>query len=194
MTNEESIAGFQFEVSLPEGVTMTDCELSARKAADHQVQFTPLSNGNYQVIAYSGSNQLFSGTEGTLVSLLLSTEKELGNGIYEMSISNIDLSTPAGTSLLPADIIAMLTVSDVKIGDANGDGRISIADVVTVVNAILGNAGPGYVAEASDVNGDGRTSIADVVSIVNKILSGETTAKARMKEVVQSRADLLDPQ
>lgn len=190
MTNEESITAFQFEVSLPEGVTMTGYELSSRKAADHSESFTLLPNGNYQVTCLSLSSKAFSGTEGLLANLQLAADKEITAGDYEVSLKNIELSATANKALTVADITATLTVSDVKIGDTNGDGRISITDAVTIVNFILGRTPANYVAEASDVNGDGRTSITDAVAIVNKILSGETEAKDR----IERKADLLDPQ
>ena len=59
------------------------------------------------------------------------------------------------------------------IGDVNGDGQVSIADVTALVNIILGkdNTQPyQYDHEAADVNGDGSTSIADVTALVNIIL------------------------
>ena len=190
MENEESITAFQFEVSLPDGVTMTGCELSARKAADHSVSFSKLPNGNYQVVCISLTSKPFSGTEGVLVNLQLSTDKEMAVGSYEMGICNIELSTTAAEVLTQEDLTATLTVLDVKMGDTNGDGKISITDAVAIVNYILGNPSANYVEEASDVNGDGRTSITDAVAIVNKILSGESEAKDRMAR----KADLLDPQ
>ena len=190
MENEESITAFQLEVSLPDGVTMTGCELSARKATDHSVSFSTLPNGNYQVVCISLTNKPFSGTEGVLVNLQLSTDKEMAVGSYEMGICNIELSTTAAEVLTQEDFTATLSVIDVEMGDTNGDGKISITDAVAIVNYILGNPSANYVAEASDVNGDGRTSITDAVAIVNKILSGESEAKDRMAR----KADLLDPQ
>ena len=59
------------------------------------------------------------------------------------------------------------------IGDVNGDGQVSIADVTALVNIILGkdNTQPyQYDHDAADVNGDGSTSIADVTALVNIIL------------------------
>ena len=94
--DDYTFTGFQFEVCLPEGVTMTGCELSARKAADHQVQFTPLSNGNYQVIAYSGSNQLFSGTSGQLLSIDIAAAEKLNIGEeLDASLINVEFIIPA---------------------------------------------------------------------------------------------------
>lgn len=61
------------------------------------------------------------------------------------------------------------------IGDVNEDGSISIADVTSLVNIILGKQA-GYRQELADVNEDGGISIADVTSLVNIIL-GKQEAK-----------------
>lgn len=51
-------------------------------------------------------------------------------------------------------------------GDVNGDGEVNIADINSVVNAILS----GDNDMASDVNGDGEIGIADINAIVQTIL------------------------
>ena len=48
-------------------------------------------------------------------------------------------------------------------GDVNGDGQITIADGVAVLNAMAGEAVPGN----ADVNGDGDVTIADFVAVLN---------------------------
>lgn len=55
-------------------------------------------------------------------------------------------------------------------GDVNHDGTVSIADVVTVLNAMAGEPAAGN----ADVNADGTISIADVVTVLN-IMAGKET-------------------
>tara|TARA_Y100000996_G_scaffold253240_1_gene199192 strand:+ start:476 stop:3772 length:3297 start_codon:yes stop_codon:yes gene_type:complete len=52
------------------------------------------------------------------------------------------------------------------LGDINGDGLISVLDVVQVVNMVLGSE---YNVNA-DVNSDGATDVLDVIIVVNMIL------------------------
>ena len=52
-------------------------------------------------------------------------------------------------------------------GDVNGDGEVSIADVNAAIDMILS----GTQAPNGDVNGDGEVSIADVNSIIDIILN-----------------------
>lgn len=54
------------------------------------------------------------------------------------------------------------------IGDVNGDGSISIADVTALVNIVLGRTAE-FDEKVADVNGDGSVSVADVTALVNLI-------------------------
>lgn len=187
MKNEESITAVSFEVSLPEGASLVSCELTDRKS-DQTLMFSELPNGNYQVLAFSMTSKAFKDSEGALVNLQLATEKEMEVGEYDVTVKNIELTTADEEALHPADCTAKLTVTDVMVGDSNGDGKISITDAVVVVNYILNKPSSNFVSEAADVNMDGKISITDAVVIVNKILAGTNKAKSRVADI------LLDPQ
>lgn len=55
-------------------------------------------------------------------------------------------------------------------GDVTGDGRVDVADIVELVNYIMGNLSDISDAKITDVNGDGMVNAADVVQIVNIIM------------------------
>lgn len=55
-------------------------------------------------------------------------------------------------------------------GDVNGDGEVSITDVVTLVNKILNKEVDTFNMRAADLNGDNQITITDAVSLVNIIL------------------------
>ena len=61
-----------------------------------------------------------------------------------------------------------------KQGDANGDGKISISDVVFTVNAVLGRTQSSFVFDAADMNGDRKITISDVVNVVNVLLNDDS--------------------
>ena len=56
------------------------------------------------------------------------------------------------------------------LGDVNGDGKVTIADVTALVNILLGKDTAGYNLKAADVNSDGGRTIADVTALVNILL------------------------
>ena len=189
MANKEKITACAFEIVLPEGVTISSYQLTERKA-DQSVGVEQLANGNHQVVIFSSTSTALNGTDGVLLNLALTADMFMSTGTYVLGIKNIELTTTDALTINPVDVNVALTVSDVQIGDANGDGKISITDAVAIVNSILGNASANFVNEAADVNGDGKVSITDAVAVVNKVLkSGTVSAKVRMKEEGQ-----LDPQ
>jgi len=55
-------------------------------------------------------------------------------------------------------------------GDVNGDNDVSIADVTTLVNIILGRESEEYNSSWADVNEDSSITVADVTTLVNIIL------------------------
>ena len=61
-------------------------------------------------------------------------------------------------------------VNEVLMGDVNGDGAVSIQDVVTLVDYTLGKSVAVFIEEAADVTNDGLINVSDVVGIVNILL------------------------
>ena len=53
-------------------------------------------------------------------------------------------------------------------GDVNGDGRVNVSDVSTLINMILGIEEMNK--ETADVNGDGKVNVSDVTALINTIL------------------------
>ena len=58
-------------------------------------------------------------------------------------------------------------------GDANGDGKIGMSDVMYIVNYTLGNQAEDFNALAADANEDGIVNIDDAMTVANYILNGK---------------------
>ena len=56
------------------------------------------------------------------------------------------------------------------LGDANNDGTINAADIVEVVNYIMGSPSNKFDLSKADANGDKTVNAADIVAIVNVIM------------------------
>ncbi|MBO4814067.1 MAG: leucine-rich repeat protein [Muribaculaceae bacterium] len=54
-------------------------------------------------------------------------------------------------------------------GDVNGDGKVNVSDVTTLINMILGVIPKDTTR--GDINGDGNVNVSDVTALVNIILS-----------------------
>ena len=88
--------------------------------------------------------------------------KMLGTDLQAFDMSNTVAATPQ-TSIR---------------GDANGNGSVDVADVITTVNYItLQNPKP-FIFEAADMNDDNMIDILDVMSIVKGILNPSLLASA----------------
>ena len=62
---------------------------------------------------------------------------------------------------------------DLPIGDVNDDGSVDNADVICIVNYLLGKPVPDFKENAADVDCDGKISIADVTRVVDIILGSD---------------------
>lgn len=83
-------------------------------------------------------------------------------------------------------INATFTEDKIVMGDANGDGKVSIGDVVTTVNYVLEKPVPNFVYEAANVDGDSKVDMADVVQIVNIVLGKASMAKGAKASSIAS--------
>ena len=84
-----------------------------------------------------------------------------------LSVSR-DVTFADGVIVSTADDPIVLNCRAFLIGDVNGDGSVTVADVTALVDIVLGKSTDIY--NAGDVNGDSFVTIADVTALVNIIL------------------------
>ena len=95
---------------------------------------------------------------------------ELTSGEHQLTLCFID-SKGASSQLV------VQTFKFIVKGDANADGKVDVADGVSIVNYILGNPVDGFNIEAANVDGDQDEggnpiiTISDAVGVVNIILN-----------------------
>lgn len=71
LNGDMPLTALQLDLRLPEGVTVTDAQLSTRSADDHQVSLGTAPDGTTRVLVSSPSNAAIDGTSGDLVTLAL---------------------------------------------------------------------------------------------------------------------------
>ena len=59
------------------------------------------------------------------------------------------------------------------LGDCDGDGKITIGDVTTLIDYLLSESASVSSEEAADCDGDGKITIGDVTTLIDYLLSGE---------------------
>jgi ELWxxDGT repeat protein len=78
---------------------------------------------------------------------------------------------PGGHELWAIPMSALGQVPAGCAGDCNGDGAVSVAELITMVNIALGNMGMPE-CEAGDGNDDGQIAIDEILKAVNSALNG----------------------
>ncbi len=139
----------------------------------YSVNERPLGNGSVPigVIARQSGEATISATRLDRSAYLYDTVLKT---YQDLSVNGYTFTCSAGTF---EDRFVLTTVGpNFVLGDANGDGKVTITDAVGVVNYILSNPSDNFNFKAADVNGDENISITDAVGVVNIILgtSGST--------------------
>jgi hypothetical protein len=104
-------------------------------------------------------------------------------------ISAVEMLNPDTTTEIGIDYTAIVsdsgltdfvrqaaTLKKVKPGDANVDGKVTVSDVVYLVNYLF-KGGPEPWLLFSDANGDAKVTVSDVVYLVNYLFKGGPPAK-----------------
>ncbi len=72
---------------------------------------------------------------------------------------------------MPRTSIYKKVGSDILLGDANGDGQVTVSDATLVVEYVLSGKATSFVFKNADVNGDGNVNITDASLIVGLVLN-----------------------
>ena len=169
----------EFELTLPEGVSLAKGQdgkwavapNSSRITSAHTITVEEIGQGQYKFLVYSTQNTAIEGSSGAIMTLTLTADADAPVGLQQGSITGQVLAEADEDGYEPADVSFSVKVGLLR-GDANGDGRVSIADVVAVVDYVTTNGNPTgqFVASAADTDGVEGITIADAVAIVNMII------------------------
>ena len=188
MNNVEQIVGFQFDLQLPEGVTVatngngTMAATLTDRASDHSLTVSKVGDGLYRFISVSMNNNAFAGNEGTLLNVKLLVDESVAVGDYEVTVTNTELTASDQTEIHSVDGTATLTVRKAEPGDVNGDGKLSVSDVASIIGYVLNDRPAIFIESAADLNGSNTISVTDAVIVIDKILNANTPAGARRTE------------
>ena len=185
LNNVDALAGVQFYVQLPAGMSFSlDGSGKPKFAKSSRLNGMTVSaslvDGKARVLAY-GIGETVKGNSGNIVSLEVNISDELANGDYEVQVLNAILTEPSELEIKPFNVSGKVTLVEAEIGDANKDGSVNVTDIISVANYILGTPSGSFDFFAADMNGDGSVNVTDIICIANLILGGSSAdAKSRM--------------
>lgn len=131
LTNEDDICSFQFNISLPDGVSVVKeindddeyaeaISLSDRKKSSHQLTFKNTGFNSYFIFGYSLQNAAFKGNSGEILTLKLQADEDLAEGTYDVTLSNMLMVTPDERKFEANDLHGYINVTE-----SNGIDNIS---------------------------------------------------------------------
>ena len=95
----------------------------------------------------------------------------LGNFDNVVVLSQATLYVPANSLEAYQTASYWKNFQDIRpLGDADGDGALSIGDVTDLIDYLLSGSGNGLDMGAADVDGDGSITIADVTDLIDTLL------------------------
>lgn len=173
--NTMDISAFSFNLILPEGFAVTKVSRGERvKVKDDDEEFIFSFNnsdkdGVRYVQCYTMQDAVLSGKDGEVAKITISLPSDVKAGNYPIIINHSEVAY-SSTNEIHETVKSTLTIKDYIVGDANGDGIISITDVSTIASYLLGGSPAGFNANAADANKDGTVSITDVSTLASLLL------------------------
>jgi hypothetical protein len=175
LKNSQATNAYSFDLVLPEGVSIAQdsdgeymYELSERHNG-HMSTLNYIGNNTYSFAILSLQSKEVKGNDGAICTFKLKVAETAG-GKQPVIIKNAKYSLTSGAlKVTLPEATGQLTIK--KLGDANGDGDVTEADVNAIAQHIMGQALDYFDKEAADVNGDQKVNAADIVEIVKIIKS-----------------------
>lgn len=174
LNNASAVAGFQFDLVLPAGITLTNAELSsARTSGAYTINQKTLADGSVRFLVMPESYEsVFDGSTGEVMTLTLAVADD-AEGNASIVLKNQILTVVNADSF--DDYPAEATTTEVTIasaflvGDVNGDGKVGIGDVAELINFITGKTSS--TKGNADIDGNGTVDVNDIDALVTILLS-----------------------
>lgn len=200
LDNTLTFIACEFYLQLPEGVRIeTDedgypiAELVSGRINRHSLEVNHVGNGLYHFLCYSSRNNAFVGNSGDLITLTVTCDENVLSDTYTATIKDIMFSDQDKQQVDLLDSSFDVVVTDIIPGDANGDEKINVMDVVEIVSYIMSNASDSFVFAAADIDENGTINVMDLVNVVSLIMTNtnQPTAAPRRRSAAPKQADAV---
>ena len=191
MKNSVDAEGFAFDLILPYGMeVVTDADgnpmaslseerTTARRTDTFGVAFLTAYRGNraVRVIAASTNGAAITAGDGEVCTVRIHVPKNYMDGKYRVVLSNISISDTEARSHDVLQMPFIINVRDLSLGDANGDGKVTVADLIAIAHYVMGYPPVSFSVRAADVNQDYKVNVADYVAVVHIINEDPTQSQ-----------------
>lgn len=178
MDNKSDITGFQFDLYLPDGITIVNnggepaIAVGSRGQSAHTLVTKELESGATRVVVFaSDASSIFKAIDGDILNIELVAPESMETGTYYATFKNIYLSNKELKSVECADFMCPVTVTRIKRkGDVNTDGIITSADIECGMSFALGNSKDEWDFWAADINDSNTIEMTDTKEITYLVL------------------------
>ena len=141
-------------------ITITLDQQEAMVLPNHIITLTPSASPIIPDLSISSSDP-------SVAAARLVNNKIQVVGIKE-GTTTITVGSADGTAIPATCLVTVYT----EPGDLNSDGYVTISDVTSLIDYLLGGDETSITTKNADVNGDGSISISDVTTLIDTLLSG----------------------
>lgn len=185
LKNEKEVYQFQCDVIVPEGISLDAIKASSIRANSHTAEMSKVEDNHYRITMINAQSVPFTGNSGELLKIVLNVSETILEGDYDLRLTDVILSDKNYVDINVPYCISNLSIDNsANVGDVNNDGKITVTDVMLLVDYILELNTVPITDIVADVNGDGKVTVTDVQLLVDIILEKNTSsAKIRMFQV-----------
>lgn len=152
MKNDSQISGYQYDLVLPEGMSVVTDEddfpmvfLSTARTTPAKMNFfdqSLISPSHLRVLCYSSKGYSFSGNDGEVTLITVKVDENMASGTYDLRFEDIQLSYSSDsydTALMTFPITVIGNTPEIPASryDVNQDGKVTIADVNELISYLL---------------------------------------------------------
>lgn len=176
MKHETDIAGFQFNMLLPEGFSIKKISrgegISGLDENDENIytfKSSDKKDGSRFFLCYSVTNTAMPKGDIEIAKVEVNVPENIEAGEYGVILKKEEMSF--GTESKKVDFVnSMFTVADCILGDVNKDGIITVSDITSLGQYLIDNDDTVINKAAADANGDGEVTVGDITTIATMII------------------------
>ena len=177
MDNYDAISGIQFDIVSTDEYTIDVSKVKLEtRAKGLDLTIEHIDETTLRLVGYIMGGSIASGS-GKVMTVYLTPTAELTDGTHQMTVRNMVLGDSDLSNKYEGPVSHSLSFEAKTImpGDANGDKKVNVTDVMLTVSYIIGQSPANFIYKAADLNGDDKINVVDVVSIVTIILKGSSS-------------------
>ena len=177
LKNSYAVRGFQFNLELPEGTTINGWRLGSNRlptsatANDKMSSQNIIGNKINLACTLNYGTATFTGNDGEIATINVTFDEDMEVGSYPIYLTACDISNASNQDEDLNDIKATLILDDYLVVDTNGDGKVRIGDVSSILNYLVNIVSDNFNLKAADANGDGKIRIGDASTVLNIIVN-----------------------